>query len=60
MFASTVYQQEQSVITPGSHCACGKSIPFYHNIPSFRGAGYEVGRTVVRLALVSAIHWWNC
>ena len=25
----------QSVVTPGSHCACGKSIPFYHNIPIF-------------------------
>tara|TARA_B110000008_G_scaffold278882_2_gene323984 strand:+ start:1942 stop:2838 length:897 start_codon:yes stop_codon:yes gene_type:complete len=25
----------QSVVTPGSHCACGKSIPLYHNIPIF-------------------------
>ena len=24
---------EKSIITPGSHCSCGRSIPIYHNIP---------------------------
>lgn len=25
--------EERSIIFPGSRCACGKPIPFYHNIP---------------------------
>lgn len=25
--------EERSVVFPGSRCACGKPIPFYHNIP---------------------------
>lgn len=24
---------DQSIVTPGSHCSCGKPIPWYHNIP---------------------------
>ncbi|MCC5789896.1 MAG: prepilin peptidase [Opitutales bacterium] len=24
---------EKSIITPGSHCICGRAIPWYHNIP---------------------------
>jgi leader peptidase (prepilin peptidase)/N-methyltransferase len=27
--------QERSVVFPGSTCACGRPIPFYHNIPIF-------------------------
>jgi len=25
--------EERSIVTPGSTCACGRPIPFYHNIP---------------------------
>ncbi|TVP80232.1 MAG: prepilin peptidase [Puniceicoccaceae bacterium] len=27
--------EERSIVFPGSHCACGRPIPFYHNIPIF-------------------------
>jgi leader peptidase (prepilin peptidase)/N-methyltransferase len=26
---------ERSIVFPGSSCACGRPIPFYHNIPIF-------------------------
>ena len=25
----------ESIVTPGSHCACGQPIPFWYNIPLF-------------------------
>lgn len=51
----------ESVVTPGSHCACGKAIPLWHNIPILswfilRGRASCCGRKFsIRYAAIEAL-----
>ena len=53
--------KDESIVTPGSHCACGQPIPFWYNIPLFgwltlRGRAKCCGASIsVRYPLVELI-----
>lgn len=60
--------EERSIIFPGSRCACGQAIPFYHNLPIFSwlilrgraaccGAHFSVRYPAVEL-LTALLYLW--